>query len=156
MSLHSLHSDDAGYSQTVMDRVMHNRQRVIIRTWRERQQRWLVNQRFARKGITMLACSTGVGVVSLIAWALYFANNNRSTWKSRVGRELATWFSMPSIILGIHFELEIGNYFEEVYAWHNRTGAHNFRSGFRVLEIHNLYFDCKLFGGTKSKMIRGL
>lgn len=144
MSLHSLHSDDAGYSQTVMDRVMHNRQRVIIRTWRERQQRWLVNQRFARKVIAMLACSTGVGVVSLIAWALYFANNNRSTWKSRVGRELATWFSMPSIVLGIHFESEIGNYFEEVYAWHNRTGPHNSRSGFRMLKIHNLYFDYEL------------
>ena len=81
MSMHSLHSDDAGYSQTVMDRVMHGRPRVQVRTWRERQQRWLVNQRFAGKALAMLLCSTGVGVVCLVAWGLYFSNFSRSSWK---------------------------------------------------------------------------
>lgn len=140
MSMHSLHSDDAGYSQTVMDRVMHGQKRVAIRTWRERQQRWLVNQRYARKVLAMLACSTGFGVVCLVAWALYFANNSRSSWKSRVGKEVATWLSKPEIVLGLHYEAELGDYFEEIMAWHNRTGPNNSRSGFRIMEIHDLYF----------------
>ena len=39
MSMHLLHSDDAGYSQTVMDRVMHGQPQVFMITWCERQQR---------------------------------------------------------------------------------------------------------------------
>lgn len=144
MSYHSLHSDDPAYSQTIMDQVMHGKKRALIRTWRERQQRWLVNQRFAKRILAMLACSTGLGVCCLVAWALYFANSSRSQWKARVGKEVATWFTMPSVILGLHFESELGDYFEEVYAWHNRKGPVNHRSGFRLMEIHNLYFDYEL------------
>jgi len=47
---------------------------------------------------------------------------------------------MPSIILGLHFESELGNYFEEIYAWHCRPGPLNDRSGFRMLEIMDLYY----------------
>ena len=109
MSMHSLHSDDPGYSQTVMDRVMHVRKKSVqVRTWRERQQRWLVNQRYAKIVLAMLVFSTGLGAPCLVEWALYFHNYNRSQWKSRVGREVATWLSMPSIILGFHFESELG------------------------------------------------
>ena len=88
----------------------------------------------------MLALHSGFGIVCLVAWALHFANNSRSSWKARVGKEVATWLSMPSVILGIHFEAELGNYFEEVYAWHNRSGPHNSRSGFRMMEIHKSMF----------------
>ena len=144
MSMHSMHSDDPSYSQALMDRVVEGKPKVKISTYKERQQRWLVNQRYARLVLAMLACSTSGGVACLIAWALYFANKSRSGWKSRVGREVATWLSMPSIILGIHFESELGNYFEEAYAWHNRTGPHHTRSGFRMMEIHDLYFDFEL------------
>ena len=75
---------------------------------------------------------------------MYFTNNNRSTWKSRIGREIATWFLMPSVVIGFHFEVELGQYFEEVYAWYNRTGSHNLWSGFRMMKLHNLYFDWEL------------
>jgi hypothetical protein len=51
-----------------------------------------------------------------VAWALTFANESRSYWKILVGREIATWLSMPPIILGLHFESELGLYFEEAYA----------------------------------------
>ena len=51
---------------------------------------------------------------------------------------------MPYIVFGIHFEAQVGNYFEEGYAWHNRTGSHNPWSGFRMMEFHNLYFDFEL------------
>jgi hypothetical protein len=112
----SLHSNNQSYSQAIMDRVMEKKGKVTMRTWRERQQRWLVNQRYAAKVLEMRLITTPLGVMCLIAWALYFTNFSRSSWKSRVGREVATWLSMPSIILGIHFEAELGNYFKEAYA----------------------------------------
>ena len=47
---------------------------------------------------------------------------------------------MPPIILGLQFEDELGTYFEEIYAWHNRTGPLNKRSGYQMMEIFELYF----------------
>jgi hypothetical protein len=85
----------------------------------------MVNQRNAKKTLDMLRKRTQTGVPSLIAWAHTFANESRSDWKRRVGREIATWLSMPPIILGLHFESELGLYFEEMYAWHNRAGPLN-------------------------------
>jgi len=78
MSMHSMHSDDPAYSQALMDRVMEGKDKVKVKTFRERQQRWLVNQRYAHMVLAMLACSTTSGVTCLIAWALYFANKSRS------------------------------------------------------------------------------
>ena len=74
MSMHSLHSDDAGYSQTVMDRLMTGQKKIVVRTWRERQQRWMVNQKFSRRVLAMMTCSIIFGTVCLIAWSLYVAN----------------------------------------------------------------------------------
>ncbi len=47
------------------------------------------------------------GANTLVEWALKFANESRSEWKRRVGREIATWLSMPQIILGLTFEAEL-------------------------------------------------
>ena len=63
MSLHSLHSDDPGYAQSIMDQAMTDKKRVVLQTWKERQQRWLVNQRFARQAVTMLRYCTGSGLL---------------------------------------------------------------------------------------------
>ncbi len=144
MSLHSLCSDDRPYAQAMMDRVMEGRPRVILRTWRERQQRWLVNQRYAAFIISILGHVTSNGVMCLVAWGLFFANNNRSTWKKRVGEEIATWISMKPIVMGLHFEAELGNYFEQSYAWHNRKGPFHSRSGFRMMEMHDQYWEFML------------
>jgi hypothetical protein len=46
---------------------------------------------------------------------------------------------MPLITLGLHFESELGSYFGEMYAWNNRAGPLNKRSGFWMLEIFYLY-----------------
>ena len=85
MSMHSMHSDDPSYSQALMDRVMGGKPKVKVSTYKERQQRWLVNQRYTCLVLVMLACSTSFGVACLIAWALYFANKSQSSWKSQVG-----------------------------------------------------------------------
>ena len=130
-SLHSLHSADPSYSQAIMDEVMAGSGTgVRVSTKRERVQRWMVNQWNAQKTLDMFSRNTSEGVPSLIAWALQFANKSRSNWKRRVGREIATWLSMELMILGLQFEAEIGSYFEEIYAWHNRPGPINKRPGF--------------------------
>ena len=54
MTMHSLHSDDRAFSQAMMDRVMGNGRRVRLMTRRERQQRWLVNQKYARWVVSLL------------------------------------------------------------------------------------------------------
>ena len=130
MSMHSLHSKRKRFSQAMMDRAMSGQERVLFKTWRERQQRWLVNQRFAAYVLTLLNVVTTEGVMCIIAWALYFSNKSRSDWRRQVGTEIAVWLSMPAIILGLHFEAELGNYFEQVYDWHNRKGPFHNRSGF--------------------------
>ncbi len=112
---------------------------VWITTKLGQQQRWLVNQRNSTNTLAMYAKKTKNGVPSLIAWALSFANRNCSAWKCRVGKEIATWLSMDSILLGLQFESELGLYFEEVTAWHNRKGPINNRSGFRMMELLDLY-----------------
>ena len=144
MSMHSLHSDDRAYSQAMMDRVMAGGPRVRQRTWRERQQRWLVNQRYAAHVLTLIGLVNPEGTMCLVAWGLWFANYSRSAWKRRVGKEVAVWSSMPSILLALHFEAELGNYFEQAYSWHNRKGPFHSRSGFRMMEIHDYYWDFEM------------
>ncbi len=117
-----------------MDEVMEGAdENVPITAKRKHQQCWL------KCTLDMNAKKTKDGVPSLVAWGLYFANKNCSQWKHRVGKEIATWFSMPSILLGLHFESELGIYFEEITAWHNRKGPINNRSGFWMMELHSLY-----------------
>eukprot|EP00581_Thalassiosira_minuscula_P011083 CAMPEP_0183718832 /NCGR_PEP_ID=MMETSP0737-20130205/11987_1 /TAXON_ID=385413 /ORGANISM="Thalassiosira miniscula, Strain CCMP1093" /LENGTH=102 /DNA_ID=CAMNT_0025948461 /DNA_START=699 /DNA_END=1007 /DNA_ORIENTATION=+ len=102
-----------------MDRLMEGASKPVrISTKQERQQRWLVNQCNATKTLKMMQCTTkgGVPCPCLIDWALEYANKDKSPWKRHVGKEIATWLSMPSIMLGLHFEAELGSYFEETYA----------------------------------------
>ena len=79
-----------------------------------------------------------MGVMCLVAWVLYFTNKIRSSWKCRVEEKIVTLLSMSLIILGLHFKSEMGDYFEEVYTWYNRSGPVNNISGFLMMEIHNL------------------
>ena len=118
MTMHSIHSDDRACSQAMMNRVVGSNI-VKLKTWRERQQRWLVNQRYATYIIQLLKKRDPDGIVCLVAWGMWFANYSRSDWKRQAGKEVAIWLSMPPILLGLHFESELGNYFEQGYAWHN-------------------------------------
>mmetsp|Transcript_5656 Transcript_5656/g.15886 ORF Transcript_5656/g.15886 Transcript_5656/m.15886 type:complete len:972 (+) Transcript_5656:584-3499(+) len=141
-SIHSLHTADRGFSQEIMDEVMEGAdESVSLKTSRERPQRWLVNQRNAKRVLSYLEMKTRFTLLpSLVAWGIAFHNWSRSEWKRRVGGEVATWLSMPEVILGLHYEAELGEYFEETYYWHNRTGPFNSRPGFRMMEVHDLYF----------------
>jgi hypothetical protein len=144
-SLHSLRVDDWEYAQAILNCIMGEGKSFSLKTWRERQQRWLVNQRNAKHILAMLQHMTPDGKVALIEWALHYYNNKPSDgWQRVAGGEIATWLQMPEIILGLHFESELGEYFEVVYAWHCRAGPIHTRSGFRMLEIFDLYFKFEL------------
>ena len=47
---------------------------------------------------------------------------------------------MPVLILALHSEAELGNYFEHGYSWHNQKGPFHIRSGFCMMEIHDYYW----------------
>ena len=141
-TIHSLHSDDRPLSQSLMDEVMDGHKDLVrLKTARERRQRWLVNQRSCKTIAEQIKVFNNDGIPSLIAWGLAFANWSRSDWKRRAGAEVATWLAMPEIILGLQFEAEVGEYFETTYYWHNRPGPFNSRPGFRMMEVHDLYFN---------------
>jgi len=140
-SIHDLHSSDKPFAQQMMNDVLSGSVELKVKTKKERKQRWrwLVNQQNATQTLEMYYTTTPEGNSALIEWALKFANESTSDWKRRVGQEIATWLSMPSILLGLHFESELGNYFEEIYAWHCRSGGLNKRSGFRMMEIYDVW-----------------
>ena len=49
---------------------------------------------------------------------------------------------MPAIIVALHFESELGNYFEVTSNWHAMPdGELSTRPGFRMLEMHTLWFE---------------
>ena len=41
-------------------------------------------------------------------------------------------------------EAEVGAYYEETMAWHNRPGPYKKRCSFRIEEVHNIYFRFEL------------
>lgn len=117
---------------------------VTMKTKRERVQRWLVNQqRNADYTLMMYYTHTLEGTSCLVVWALKFANESLE-WIRCVGQELATWLNMPAIILGLHFEAELGSYFKETMAWHNRPGPLSCQAGFCMMEIFDLLFGYQL------------
>lgn len=109
---------DAAFAQATLDEIMSGCEASFaLKTWRERQQHWLVNQRYAKQLLEMIQYITADGKCALVEWALVYANS-KDGWQRTVGEEVATSLQMPEVILGLHFEAEIGAYFEEVSSWH--------------------------------------
>ena len=144
MTQHSVHNNDCCFYQAMIGRVMGPMPRVKVKAWRERQQCCLINQRHAAYVVSLLNTQDPTGVMCLVVWSLWFANFSRSNWKRRASREITTWLTMPVIILGLHFEDELGNYFEQGYAWHNRRGPFYSRSGLWRMEIHDYFYDFQI------------
>ena len=87
-----------------------------------------------------LEATTANGFPSLVVWAMTFANDSRHDWKLHFEGYIALWLSMLPVFLGLKFQVELGSYFEEIYAWHNPNCPLNVRLGFRMLNIFDLYF----------------
>eukprot|EP00978_Attheya_sp_CCMP212_P000714 scaffold1423_cov39-Attheya_sp.AAC.1 len=87
-SIHDIHKNDRNASQRAMDTVLLGTNNTLkVRTTRERQQRWLVNQRQASFVISGQTIMTTDGVPALLAWALYMYEHSDS-WVKRASMEV--------------------------------------------------------------------
>ena len=85
-SIHSLHSADKEYSQSILDSIMTGVKSFILTTKRERVQRWLVNQRNAKKTLEMLAKKTADGSCALLLWAMHWATRAAVHGRDELGK----------------------------------------------------------------------
>lgn len=139
-SFHDVHSKDRIESQNAMDTVMEGTdKKVAIRTTRERKQRWLVNQAFAKYILGLFDIETNAKEVCIIAWARYMSEHTDG-WRRRAAGEILVMLLKPEIILALYFEADLGVYFEATMRWHSSPGHLCDRSGFRILEHHELHF----------------
>lgn len=95
---------------------------------------------YIRHIIFALEKKTENGTPSLIAWAKRIEKYSTST-PSRIASHLALLLLKPEIILALHFESEMGSYFEVTMNWHSQPGETNTRNNFRMLEIHTFWFE---------------
>ena len=58
-----------------------------------------------------------------------------------VAQDVIIMLSMPGAIVTLHFESEIGCYFAVTSKWHASPGELFQRSGFRIMELHGLFFE---------------
>jgi hypothetical protein len=124
-STYDLKKDNPRLAQWIIDNLLEGTyQSFTLKAWRERQQRWGINQVAARQLLKQMEYETANGENVMVQWALYYANNMPSdSFQKRIGTELATWYQIPAIKLAFHFESEIGSgFFEPIMKWHSRSG----------------------------------
>jgi len=146
-STYDLKKDNPRLAQWVIDDLLDGTgKKLTLKAWRERMQRWGVNQRAAAELIKQLSYTTLDGRNVMVEWALYYANTMPSdSFQKRVGNELAVWYQMPQMKLALYFESEIGSgFFEPVMKWHSRSGPIHAKPGFRMPEIFNLLLDFQI------------
>lgn len=146
-STYDLKKDNPRLAQWVIDDLLDGTgKKLTLKAWRERMQRWGVNQRAAAELIKQLSYPTLDGRNVMVEWTLYYANTMPSdSFQKRVGNELAVWYQMPQMKLALYFESKIGSgFFEPVMKWHSRSGPIHAKPGFRMPEIFNLLLDFQI------------
>ena len=78
---------------------------------------------------------------ALLIWAHEMSQHHTGNWRL-AAKDVVEMLSMPSIVVGVHFEADLGQYFEVTMKWHAHPGELSTRPGFRVMELHQLCFDC--------------
>ena len=113
-------------------------------SWNKRQQHWIVSQRNFQWILETNQRRAPNGVPVLVAWAIEMRNTVQSKWLCRVVGDFILWLLMPSIMFTLCAEAELGEYFEEKYAWHCQSGPFYSMSGFCMKQIHYLYIRFEL------------
>ena len=136
--LYDIVNNDRVGAQRIMDRVMNDAEGgVKLKVVKERQQRWLVNQRQAAFIMDALAIPDARGVPSLIAMCREMYEE-KDSWVRRSAADLASMLAKLEIRLALACEADVGDYMETTTHWHKSSGATT-RPGFRMSEIHHLY-----------------
>jgi len=105
----------------------------VLRTQRERVQRWLANERNAVYQLDRLD--------ALRIWALWIRNSASNSDHRRIAKEIALMLRMPPIILGLYFQTDLGIYFETTIRWYSVSGELSDTPGLRMLELHLFLHD---------------
>ena len=141
-SIYDMFSRDRVVCQMHMNAVLEGTGKSLtVKAVRERQQRWLANQRNAHWVLGAMEMKTVEGKPALVAWAQRVREYSNNQIIRRIAKEVATMLLMPAIIVALHFESELGNYFEVTSNWHAMPGELSTRPGFRMLEMHTLWFE---------------
>ena len=112
-SIHDLHSHNPSLSQKIMDMELQGASgQVDIRTCRVREDRWNVNQEFSERLLDGQGILTAGGLPAYSAWSkTWYALADSQAWYKQVAGEISTWLNMKSLILGLHFEKDLGMFF---------------------------------------------
>ena len=112
---------------------------------RERQQRWMVNQRHCCKILGWFAVDCG-GDSFFYYFLQDLASGVRamSAWQANAAEHAAMLVAMPAIRTAMQFEAEMGIYFNAVMSWHSRAGLMLDQPGSRMLEVHAFFFRFEL------------
>ena len=58
-----------------------------------------------------------------------------------IAKDVVEMLLLPEIMVALNFERETGLYFEVTSKWHSSPGQLSARPGFRMFEIHSLWFE---------------
>ena len=83
----------------------------------------------------------GSEVPVLIQWAHSCGEHAASENAKVIAKDVVKMSLMPEILVALHFEREMGLYFEVTSKFHGQPGALSERAGFRVMELHSLWFE---------------
>lgn len=138
--VYDITKDDPVLAQHAADEVLKNsRFQYKIQAVKERQQRWMVNAKWAARIVQGLEIDVD-GYNFWVKWAQFIWERS-SGWRSEACGMVVLMMLMPEITLGFYFEKDLGKYFEVTHQWHSEVGELCTRPGFRSLELHHLYFD---------------
>ena len=139
-SLGDCHKIDPVRSQQAMNDVLEGTDyKIELAGMKENQIRWLQNGRNSIKLLTMIGMETVRGNSCLMEYGTKLCNTGKSPIQRRIAREIATWFSMPTIIAAYHFEDELTAYFEITMGFNSSHGEMSPNPGFRMMELQ-LFF----------------
>jgi hypothetical protein len=54
---------------------------------------------------------------ALLVWAHKMSQHHTGNWRLTL-KDVAKMLIMPSIMIGVHFEADLGQYFEVIMQWH--------------------------------------
>jgi hypothetical protein len=161
-SIHDLNSRNPEMSQQIIDDILNQIERpneYILRTRRERPQRWRVNGLFAKEILAAFDIVDEDGLNLIYRWAEVMhvlggkVGGDDCQWMKDTARQIMVMARSKVIEISLTFEMElVSQYFDITHCEHAYNGEYNRRAGFITQELHRLYFDFVIpFWLTASK-----
>jgi hypothetical protein len=110
-SIHDIHKKAKKLSQKVMDQVLEGTGETRRIHMTKERQLWLVNSRSCERILHAMMTKTMNGTPGLLVWAQEMSQHHTRNWRL-AARDVMEMFSMPSVMVGVHFEANLGRYFE--------------------------------------------